>query len=149
MFLYYFKIGVSNVITNGIRNFTKSLGHLLVPSGIRFRHSEVVLASDSWLQSERSERARNFEKMTSLHAFMENRNKNDHHPLGVPKNLVDLLEASLRQGVVRTHATAGPNLRWTKKSINWYIARMRETSAICLVVASSDWSTRVIYEGTL
>ena len=74
MFLYYFKIGVSNVITNGIRNFTKSLGHLLVPSGIRFRHSEVVLASDSWLQSERSEHARNFEKMTSLHAFMENRN---------------------------------------------------------------------------
>ena len=55
-------------------NFTKSLGHLLVLSGIRFRHSEVVLASDSWLQSERSERARNFEKMTSLHAFMENRN---------------------------------------------------------------------------
>ena len=74
MFLYYFKIGVLNVITNGIRNFTKSLGLLLVPSGIRFRHSKVVLASDSWLQSERSERTRNFEKMTSLQAFMENRN---------------------------------------------------------------------------
>ena len=74
MFLYYFKIGVSNVITNGIQNFTKLLGHLLVPSGICFRHSEVVLASDLWLQSERSEHARNFKKMTSLHAFMENQN---------------------------------------------------------------------------
>ena len=74
IFLYYFKIGVSNVITNGIRNFTKSLGHLLVPSGIHFSHSEVMLASDLWLQSERSEHAQNFEKMTSLHAFMEKQN---------------------------------------------------------------------------
>ena len=49
---------------------------------------------------------------------MSNNNyKNNHHPLGVPKNLVDLLEASLRQGMVRTRATTGPNLRWTKKSI--------------------------------
>ena len=49
---------------------------------------------------------------------MSNNNyKNNHHPLGVPKNLVDLLEASLRQGVVRMCATAGPNLQWTKKSI--------------------------------
>ena len=62
---------------------------------------------------------------------MSNNNyKNNHHPLGVPKNLVDLLEASLRQGVVRTRATAGPNLRWTKKSIKKLIKKAFEKTGL-------------------